>query len=224
MKKLNVLLAILAVMCLIGSAGATTYVLNLENAGAAFVNPPPFGEVTVSLIDGFHANVEFTTLAPPPPSGGIDDYSFAIKIGAFVTTSFSVSGIATKDEFGNPTGSGTWNSSPNPGAQTFDGFGQFGLVIGLTVPGLSDIDVVDFLLTNTSVTAWANDDAVFGTGNAQGYHVAAHVKSDLFLSIDGVSNTFYTTDRHPAVPVPPSALLLGSGLLGMGILRFRKSC
>jgi hypothetical protein len=26
------------------------------------------------------------------------------------------------------------------------------------------------------------------------------------------------------IPVPPSVLLLGSGLLGMGVLRFRKSC
>jgi hypothetical protein len=59
------------------------------------------------------------------------------------------------------------------------------------------------------------------TFNSDGYHVAAHEYTDLHSTIGGISNTFLVTDYM--VPLPPTVLLLGSGLLGLVGLGWRRN-
>jgi hypothetical protein len=217
--KLMIMVAVVTVVCWAGVAGATTtYVLNLENTDAAFPNnPAPFGKVNVTLTGSNTATVEFTTLAPSALSATNDSYIFVNKIGASVNGAFSVSDIMTFTETGTPAGEATWISSPNHGTETFDGFGQFGLVIRVPNPGSSDIVRVTFTLTKAS-GSWDNDAVVLAL-NAKGFHVAAHEATDF----GGSGNTFYATDGTVHAPLPPSAMLLGSGLLGLGLLRRKRS-
>jgi hypothetical protein len=235
--KVMIILAIL-VMALVAAPAmaSTTYVFGLENADANFQNPPPFGEVIVNWVDSTHANIEFTTLVPPPPSGGDDDYTFTIKIGAVVNapvtygqngaitdTGFEVGTIhAYTDAGASAAGTYTWNSTPNHGTQNFDSFGQFNLIISVPNQGTSDADKITFplTLTDTSLGTWSSSADVFTT-NTEGYHVAAHEYSDLYPTIGGVSNTFIVTDG--ATPIPASVLLLGSGLLGLVGLGWRRN-
>jgi hypothetical protein len=90
------------------------------------------------------------------------------------------------------------------------------MVIDLPNAGHSDVDVVKFTLTKTS-GSWASEANVF-VMNSDGYYVAAHENADFGPS----GNAFYTTD-DVIVPLSPSAILLGYGLLGLaGLRRFRK--
>jgi hypothetical protein len=236
-RKVMIIVALLATALVAAPAMAiTTYVLNQENTGAAFQNPPPFGEVTVTLPGGDNTNtadIVFTTLAPSPLSTANDLYTFTMKIGAVVnalvtynhsgtitSTGFSVSDIHAFTETGaTAAGAFAWNSSPNSGEQNFDGFGKFNLVIDVPNQGTSDADKITFTLTLTTGT-WSSDAHVLAI-NSDGYHVAAHEYSDLYPTIGGVSNTFLVTDG--VVPIPPSLLLLGSGLLGIAGLGWRRN-
>jgi hypothetical protein len=236
-SKVMLIVPILAMALVAAPAMATTtYFLNQENTGAAFQNPPPFGEVTVTL-DGDHtAEITFTTLAPSPLSATHDLYTFTMKVGAVVnapvtydnngaitSTDFLVSAIHAFSETGAlPDGTVTWISTPNNGTQTFDGFGQFNLVLDVPNQG-SAIDVDKITFTLTTIGTWSSDADVL-TLNSDGYHVAAHEYSDLYPTIGGVSNTFLVTDDP--VPLPPTMLLVGSallGIVGLGWRRNRKS-
>jgi hypothetical protein len=233
--KIMIIGAILAmVLVAVPAMATTTYILNQENTGAAFQNPPPFGEVTVTLPGGDNtstADIVFTTLDPSPLSPANDLYTFTMKIGAVVnapvtydkdgtitSTGFTVSSIEAYTETGaSASGTFTWNTTPNNGEQNFDGFGQFNLVISVPNQGTSDADKITFTLTNTSGT-WSSDADVL-TLNSAGFHVAAHEYSDL----GPAGNTFVVTDDVAAVPIPASLLLLGSGLVGIVGLGWRRN-
>jgi len=89
----------------------------------------------------------------------------------------------------------------------------------------------------TSFTSGASDDYVefeqyscSGKLDTQPYWLAVGIvlkgtDADTYGSFKGAVDDVCFVGKcvDPAVPVPPSALLLGSGLLGLGVLRFRNA-
>jgi hypothetical protein len=149
--------------------------------------------------------------------------------------SFATNGIGTV-----PSSGGNSQFAPDP-AWTFDtgAFGSRVTVVDAFIEG--DIfTLYDFGVPMGSTTFVAN------TGNASGTSdpVVALTDFDLSrgffslgpgahsLTIEVVQNAlgvpgggaaFFRVDLCPPVPVPPTAILLGSGLLGLVGLRFRKN-
>jgi hypothetical protein len=83
--------------------------------------------------------------------------------------------------------------------------------------GGGNANAVTFYLTATGGTTWA-DAAHVLEPNAAGFDAAAYVEEQ-YIPYNYPKG--YIAEGSP-VPVPPSALLLGSGLLGLVGLRFRK--
>jgi hypothetical protein len=73
-------------------------------------------------------------------------------------------------------------------------------------------------LTRTDGGSWASDANVF-TNNEDGLPVAAHLYAD-FNNGRVNGNTFFAVPG--SVPVPPSVFLMGSDLLGLGALGWRR--
>jgi hypothetical protein len=84
----------------------------------------------------------------------------------------------------------------------------------------------------TSINVSINDNAqfVFNIPNTTAGQFYGFTSDTVFTGVlfadgggSGVQETYYSIDMSlSAVPLPPSVLLLGSGLLGLGLLRFRR--
>lgn len=76
---------------------------------------------------------------------------------------------------------------------------------------------IDFTGTNldTLTTLSFVNELTVGPGNGQGpvFSIAR---------FRGIKDASCDSDKVPAVPVPPTVLLMGSGLLGLGLLGFRR--
>jgi len=156
----------------------------------------------VTFVDSTHALVTFTAAV----TGGYtykfgDGGSVAVNVNA---SSFSVSNIT--DPKTTPAGSGNE-----------DGFGSFNLKFNTDTAHDYRLLTVTFELTNLSGT-WADDKAVL-IANSDGHRVAAHV---FVYSTDPLNAdaTGFATDSGKEggaeVPAPPSVILLGLGVLGVG--------
>jgi hypothetical protein len=215
MKKAIILLAILALACWLPGQAMADYMFDINLGNAAISGyPGPYAHVDVSLTDSTHASITFTSLTN---GGNIyllgDGGSVAVNVNA---TSWTLGTIS-----GSNAGTGF---TPGPysdgGAANENGFGSFNQTINSFDGFTHSSDSITFALTDTSGT-WGSANDVL-TGNADGYLAGAHifVTSSPANATNGALTTGYAVNS--AVPIPPSALLMGSGLLGLGLLRFRK--
>jgi len=226
--KFLVLLAIVTVTCWVGVAAADIVYYDISVPNSAISGyPGPYEKVEVDLTTSTTAIITFTSYKE---GGNIylmgDGSSAAVNVNA---TSWSVSNIS-----GSNGGSGfTPGTFSNAGSGNVDGFGTFNQCIDDFDGFTHSVDTLSFTLTRTSGT-WLSAANVLtanghpGPDNTSGYYAAAHVyvTSAPAKACNGAIVTGYAGgDNLPytgAVPIPPTALLLGTGLLGLVGLGWRR--
>jgi hypothetical protein len=203
-RKFLIVLAILAVTSWVGSAQADfVFTLDTPNQPNPNIGNGPYVQVTVQLVDSTHATVTAQALSTYVMGGA---GAFDINLAAGVTA--SVSSV-------NPSGI-TFSMDPSPPPPP--GFaGSFTTTFSPPNfnPGNQFTSLVISLVNNGGT--WDSASAVLLANNKDNF-AAAHVTNP---SVPGAL-TYYVAGHGNPVPIPPSALLLGSGLLGIFIFGRRK--
>jgi hypothetical protein len=113
----------------------------------------------------------------------------------------------------------------NPGEQ-FDGFGDFNTGINSSLNGFPGAMTE---VTFVSTQFFADTDAVLAalTGNTQGWlgavDLGAYVTATgVSTGLTGMAHNGEPSGGVPNVPVPPTVWLMGSGLVGLGLMRWRR--
>lgn len=209
------LIVAMAVLLLpIAAYAITVYDISIPNAplksNLTTSNHIPFATVTVDLDNSKrNATIKIQILH-------FDEYCLVID-GAFGANinanSFSCTGL----QYGSSTGlSSKANLVTYAGAGNEDGFGRFNATFkGPSYAGGAEaVDYISFVATNNDGT-WADSDLVLTKSN-KGYYAAAHI-----AVINNSGKTGYAGDSGPIgpppahAPVPPTVLLLGSGLVAL---------
>ncbi|MFA4902321.1 MAG: hypothetical protein WC600_06195 [Desulfobaccales bacterium] len=226
-RYLSVLLALVAVACwLPGQAAASPITVLCEQtlssavAGDLVSNPDPGAWADSS--DGFKIHSLVTMDGSPFPGLPVHyQYFITNAAGGDLSRELShiiiqVSDDATAADFSAgilDTYTNTSQGNSNPGLPTPPGI--FGLKFN--ADGAAQF-TVDFYSDRLPVQGnfYAKDGSTTGP--------PPH--DDIFVyntGLTGVGDGFICTPDTAVVPLPPSVLLLGSGLLGLGVLRFRKA-
>lgn len=203
MKKFTVLLMILGLALIAVPAMADTYVSTLNTVSthdSGFsTDLGNYGTVVVNLnTAGTIATVSMTPRGEGPP-----DFDFHF----FANTAW-LNVNAPTSAFNESNFSGTWGATE--GSFSPDSLGAFNLQLFNII---GSVEAVSLTLTRTS-GSWTSASDVLAF-NLAGFDAGA------FLIEDSASGNpgGYVGEK---VPLPPSALLLGSGLLGLVGLRFRR--
>jgi hypothetical protein len=196
MKK-HLVIAIVLVLGLAINANATIWNLDVSNVNLGISGN--FATVDVS-VSGHVATFRVDANQALLGSGtnfGIDKFFFNTTLASITASDFSANSGWTANKNTNGTG----------------GFGAFELnYIG---KGNSRVDPLFFTITDTSITSAMN----FYEANADGHHFVAHIAG--FPCKNGQTSAFFTDGNHK-VSEPSMMLLFGSGLLGLGLFRFKK--
>jgi hypothetical protein len=217
-RTLLILLAVVAFACwFLGQVAADTISFDLGQGNPAISGyPGPYATVTVNWTDLTHATITFTSLTN---SGNIYLLGDGGSVGVNVNATSWTLGTITGSNAGTGFTPGPWSDG---GSGNEDGWGSFNQTINSFDGFTSSSDTISFILTDTSGN-WATANDVL-TGNADGYRAAAHifVTASPATASNGALATGFATEGDPAAPIPPSALLLGSGILAMGLRSFRR--
>lgn len=212
-RKLLVILAIVAVTCwaAVAVADPITIPLNLINSTnpPAVAGAPPYVNVNISLSTETHV-ATFTFVSTNP-------------LLMFGQGAVSIN-LAFTPTIGNLT-----LLAPPPGANIDPGFsinGPSGSPFGSFVVSYKRFDGPDhgygsntFTIQISGVPISITDPSQLLVNNASGHSLSAHI----WIPTAGGNLTLYVTNGPlSAVPIPPTALLLGTGLVGLAGLGWRR--
>lgn len=213
-KRTFLALAVMAVFLLplmaqaVTIIGTETLTLGVPNDDLASC-PGPYATVGVTLFDNDTAQFVFTAL---------DSYAF----GATKAIGLNLNGPFTAPATVSTTGGGAPTITlvpppPHSGQHQMDGFGNMNLVYKSPnfSPSGQFTGATFTVAGNSSWTSLANLFAASLGLDAQ-YFAAAHIRC-----ADGDTG-FAGNGQGNQVPVPPAVYLLGSGLVGMAWLRWRR--
>jgi hypothetical protein len=221
------LLVIAAVMMLPLAAQAYTFYLTVDSVSETATNN--YAKVDVSISDGQHAAITVT---------GMNGY-YLIDSGAFDFSPQPI--INTQTTFTNNPPTAPTATNPIYNVVTLDNANGTVAVIKDTTRGVVNgfgyfttnmnfdnastlVSKLSFDLYDSGAT-WTSALDVFGLSNKNAnstdltvYFAAAHVS-------DGINPTFYVANGPGGdffVPIPPTVWLMGSGLLGLGLMGWRR--
>jgi hypothetical protein len=213
--KLTVLLAILAMTCWAGTASAdlldVTYYLTTFNV-AGYIGP--YVKVDVAIVDATNATITETGL-----SHGSDNYYIHGQDAVGFNFTSNVTGVSA------PANYSLLPSNQLP--HQMDSYGFFNWVYDDTNPNFPGTQgPIEFDITGSGFTA--NITSLFlgnGLGNFLCDRIGVIVDSETHFDQGGTATGFVDTAvQGPpgGVPLPPSVLLLGSGIFGLGLLGWRR--
>jgi hypothetical protein len=217
--KFLVLVGILVMALAVTPAMAdiTDYTLSTGNAAVSGY-PGPYVYLTVDRTSSTTATLTFYSqlvngniyLMGDGGSADVNVNASSWTIGSFVYTNAGTGftpGAVSDGGSGTVDGFGTFNQTTT----SFDGFTH-------------SSDYIQFVLTNTG-GAWGSATDVL-TNNADGYLAGAHIFITSYPADadNGAIATGYVVNGGGGggVPIPPSAWLLGSGLIGLAGLGWRR--
>jgi hypothetical protein len=225
-KKLLVLITLFVMVLWVAPVMANSLTINESGViGGLSVS----GTLIITTGNGFVDIDAYNTTANPLSSlqciSGLD---FLLSNGATTGTLSSSSGLERSIFVPPPsTQTGTFTD----GSVVATNWGLTSLVTGIKLSALGFISPPNHLIVgppNSGTGLYSNGNQsiendnplLFGTSTAP---VHFHVLVNGVTSSTGIfGGEFYWGTNGATVPVPPSALLLGSGLLGLGFLSWRR--
>ncbi len=195
---------------------STTIYLTVPNT-ALLPYTGPYASIQIDLMSSTTASVIVT---------GLTSGNLQYLLGGEGAVDLSTLGsAATATNFSDSSFSQYYNShKPDPYTQNISDFGLFNVVIDGTDGYTDAVKSLTFDLINNSLTSWSTATGVL-TLNDKDFLAAGHIFVQDTENPTSALMTGYAGNGSTKVPEPGTMLLLGSGLLGLGLLgrkKFRK--
>ncbi len=231
-SKVMIIAAILAMALIAGQAMANTTLLTVTGTDAAG-DPIAASAKFTTALNTVTVDIWNTQANPTDVGQDISDLGFVLTSGQTTGSISSFSALERTIGAGG-TYSGVAATTSHWGLDTGVSFGAFGT--GLELTDFTGSHVPNTIIgppagtnlysaANASFNAGGHDPEWFGTATAPVEFVlhVAGVTADSSVNFAQFSFGTEAGDNHNAsVPIPPSALLLGSGLLGLGLVGWRR--